>query len=83
MTPALSAESITAQMKAQDIAVEIIQQTVSTNLDLLNRIKAEQIAGNTLLLAVNQTGGRGRKRHGPRYDDRCVHHPGASGPLRF
>ena len=64
MNPALSAERITAQMKAQDIAVEIVQQTVSTNLDLLNRIRAEQIDGNTLLLAINQTGGRGRNgRH--------------------
>ncbi len=60
MNPAFSAERITAQMKAQDIAVEIIQQTVSTNLDLLDRIRSGQVAGNTLLLAVNQTGGRGR-----------------------
>ena len=60
MNPTLSAERIAAQMKAQDIAVEIVQQTVSTNQDLLNRVKAGQIDGNTLLLAVNQTGGRGR-----------------------
>lgn len=60
MDPALSAERITAQMKAQDVAVEIIQQTVSTNQDLLNRIRSGQLTGNTLLLAIEQTGGRGR-----------------------
>lgn len=60
MNPALSAKQIAAQMKAQDVAVEIIQQTVSTNQDLLNRIRAGQLMGNTLLLAIEQTGGRGR-----------------------
>ncbi len=60
MNPTLSAERMAVLMETQDVAVEIVQQTVSTNQDLLDRIKAGQIARNTLLLAIEQTGGRGR-----------------------
>ncbi len=60
MNPTLSAERIAVLIETQDIVVEIVQQTVSTNQDLLNRIMTEQITGNTLLLAIEQTGGKGR-----------------------
>lgn len=60
MDKTLSAESIAAWLQTHNIAVDVVSQTESTNLDLLSRIKAGQLCQNTLLLAIEQTGGRGR-----------------------
>lgn len=59
MSHSLSAETISALM-TEDIHIQVIKQTVSTNQDLLDQIRADRITRNTLLAAVEQTGGRGR-----------------------
>lgn len=60
MESALSAERISALMTTKNVLVTVVRKTVSTNQDLLNQIRCQQIAKNTLLLAIEQTGGRGR-----------------------
>ncbi len=60
MNTSLSAHKITLFMQNKDISVKIVSQTASTNQDLLNSIRNEQIHRNTLLLALEQTSGRGR-----------------------
>lgn len=60
MTEALCANRITAGLDspARKIAIEIIEETGSTNTDLLKR--AFSLSSPTLLLARRQTAGRGR-----------------------
>ncbi len=60
MSHSLSAETISGLMTETNMRVNVIQQTVSTNQDLLNQIRSNQITQNTLLSAIEQTGGRGR-----------------------
>lgn len=45
---------------AQDIALEIVAETGSTNADLLARAARQELTGATLLWALRQTAGRGR-----------------------
>src|SRR5690606_38103684 len=45
---------------AQDIALEIVAETGSTNADLLARAARQELTGATLLWALSQTAGRGR-----------------------
>ncbi|MEO8839363.1 MAG: biotin--[acetyl-CoA-carboxylase] ligase [Herbaspirillum sp.] len=58
--PALSAQRISAQLRSSARAIEVrsVAVTGSTNADLLALV--EQLAGPTLLIAAEQTAGRGR-----------------------
>jgi BirA family biotin operon repressor/biotin-[acetyl-CoA-carboxylase] ligase len=60
MTTMLFAQPIAALCRetAQQVAIEIVAETGSTNADLLSRV--EQLSAPLLLAAENQTAGRGR-----------------------
>ena len=53
-----AAISAACASSASHVAIEIVEQTGSTNADLLARI--DTLAGPTLLIAHQQTAGRGR-----------------------
>jgi BirA family transcriptional regulator, biotin operon repressor / biotin---[acetyl-CoA-carboxylase] ligase len=60
MTPLLSSDqiSILRSPSAQQVAIEVVAETGSTNADLL--AKLDRLQGPTLLVAGTQTAGRGR-----------------------
>src|SRR5581483_9758681 len=70
--PALSPENIAAMREphARRVAIEVVGETGSTNADLL--AAAAQLREPTLLIAENQTAGRGRAGRS------CQSEPGAT-----